>query len=212
MAAATVQAPPPGVYTAYPRDPRTDRSNLIALEAIGLAARDPQTGALVAEPGALTLHPLGEQVGARSQLTATGRPGFLETLPVRVRQVRGDRAAGQAIAPGTVRRNVAWPIVGGGGRGAFSSTANSRPGGPGRGFQLTAVTEYILTSLRLMLPRPDQWVVAGVKPLIPEGPDGQHPHFPMALQGSGWPVVAPTVPSFSSRVPLLRPAGLVSNT
>lgn len=208
----TRQRKGPGPYQLR-RDPATDRGNLVDLATIGLASRDPVTLTLVATPGALAENLGGRQTGIVQARTRVGRPGLVHTDPFRVLQpaAPNDAGPGPILAPGTVRRNVEWPLIGGGGRGEFSSTANTRPGGPGRGFQLTKLAEYIISSLALRVGGglSLSWPVAGVKPLIGEGPDASHRHT-MLRQASGWPVVAPAVPSFSSRVPLLRPRNLVS--
>jgi hypothetical protein len=212
MAAPVKGIVPRGGVYAIPTDPSTDRTNLVGLESVGLARRDPQTGQVLDGAAELATHPLGLQTRPGVTLTPAGRPGFARTGNLTtVVEPRLDRVSLPAIAPGTIRRNVDWPIEGGGGRGLFSSTANEGGGGPGRAFQVTAVSEYFLSTLRMMLPRSLSWVVTGAKPLIPEGPDGQHYHSELAA-ASGWPVVQPVVPSYASRVPLLRPRSLVSQT
>lgn len=214
MDVGTRQRGGPGAYRLR-RDQATDRGNLTDLATVGLAFRDPQTLALVPTPGALAESLGGLQVGVVPSRTRVGRPALRFTVPfVPVQPAApNDAGPGPILGPGTVRRNVEWPLIGGGGRGGFSSTANDRPGGPGRGFQLTKVGEYLISSLFLRVGGglSLSWPVAGVKPLIGEGPDASHRHR-MAARASGWPVVAPSVPSFSSRVPLLRPRNLSSVT
>ena len=204
----------PGAYQLR-RDPTTDRGNLVDLATVGLAYRDPTSLQLVPVAGALAENLGGRQVGVIVSRSKAGRPVLRRTDPFRAVTPRApnDAGPGPVLAPGTVRRDVAWPLVGGGGRGDFSSTANARPGGPGRAFQPTKVIEYVISSLALRLGGGLSlaWPVAGVKPLIGQGPDATHRHRMLAA-ASGWPVVAPSVPSFSSRVPLLRPRSLVSTT
>lgn len=209
-AAAAAVRRPPGVYS-YPRDPATDRSTVDDFESVGLAAVDPATGLVVLAPNALAQHLLGRQVGARPIASRVGRPARDTVKEFRPSTQPTNPPALVSNAPGSIRRNLVWPIVGGGGVGLFSSTANGHPGGPGLAFEVTGVAEYYLSTLRRLLPRALSWVVAGPKPPIAEGPDGQHAHR-MGAWASGWPVVAPTVPSYSARVPLRRPQGLVSNT
>lgn len=201
----------PGPYQLR-RDPATDRGNLTDLETVGLAFRDPSTGLLVASPAAVTENLGGRQVGNVHPFTAAGRAGLRVTQVFRAVGRGRSNYAGltPVLAPGTIRRDVTYPLVGGGGAGPFSSTANTRPGGPGRAFQPTPTSDYLISSLHLQLSRPLRWVIAGVKPLIGEGPDASHRHN-MLGRASGWPVVAASVPSFSAQVPLRRPRNLVSN-
>jgi hypothetical protein len=231
MTVGSRQRSGPGAYRLR-RDPSTDRGNLTDLATVGLAYRDPsgavQPGgatpsagpyavipALVATPGATAENLGGRQVGIVPAVSKVGRPALRHTLPFRVLQpaAPNDAGLGPVLAPGTIRRNVEWPLIGGGGRSGFSATANGRPGGPGRGFELTKVMEYLISSIALRRGGGISlsWPVAGVKPLIGEGPDASHRHS-MLGRASGWPVVAPSVPSFSSRVPLLRPRNLSSTT
>jgi hypothetical protein len=214
MTALARQRKGPGPYQLR-RDPTTDRGNLTDLATVGLAYRDPATLTLVPTPGAEAESIGGRQIGIVATVTSVGRPALLHTLPFRVLQPRApnDAGPGPILAPGTIRRNVAWPLNGGGGLSGFSSTANMRTGGPGRAFQVTKVMEYVLSSLFLRSGGGLSlaWPVAGVKPLIGQGPDATHRHR-MVAAASGWPVVAPSVPSFSSRVPLLRPRNLVSTS
>lgn len=194
---------------ALPRDRATDRSNLVDLQTIGLAARDPQTGLLVPVDPAWNM---GRQVGVDDGLDGkTGRPDGARQDPIVVQARDPDAAPPVAFAPGSIRRNVTWPAEGNGGKGQFSWASNqaSDPGAP---FQVTGVAEYVISSLHLQLSRALSWVVAGVKPAIPAGPAGQHGTGQVLRAATGWPVVAPQVPSYSARVPLLRPRDLVSQS
>lgn len=184
-------------------DQGTDRSTLVDLQTVGLATRDPKTGELVRAPGLS----VGRMTATGPALSKVDRPDQWVNPQVRVQARQLNRDAGGVLAPGTVRRNVAWPVRQNGGRGLFSSAANMAAGPGGRAFKATGVTEYLVSSLHLMLARPLSWVVAGVKPLIPEGPTGQTPSIQLSA-ASGWPVLAPQIPSYGSRVPLLRPRGL----
>jgi hypothetical protein len=201
----------PGLYQLR-RDPATDRSNLNDLETVGLAFLDPATGLLVASPAAVTENLGGRQVGVVAAFTPAGRAGLRVTQVFRALGRGRSNYAGltPVLAPGTIRRDVTYPLVGGGGAGPFSKTANTRPGGPGIAFQPSNTTDYLVSSMHLQLPRALRWVVAGVKPLIGEGPDASHRHN-MLGRASGRPVIAAQVPSFSSQIPLLRPRNLVSN-
>jgi len=215
---------PVGRYR-LPRSGATDRGNLTDLATVGLAYRDPnllQPGgargaipALVAAPAATAENLGGRQTGRVAAFTRTGRPALQHDVPfdpVTKVSPSVDAGPGPVLASGTVRRNVEWPLLGGGGRGEFSGTANGRPGGPGRAFEVTPVDEYIISSLHLQLPLPLSAPVAGVKPPILNGPDATHRNRLWHARSSGWPVVAPSVPSFSARVPLVRPRNLVSAT
>lgn len=209
-----------------PRDPRTDRGNLTDLATVGLAVRTDQAlqpggsrgpvPALVAVPAATAENLGGNQVGVVAQFTRQGRPALSRVDRFRAVQTVSpsvDSGPGPVLLAGTIRRDVAWPLVGGGGRGEFSATANARPGGPGRAFDVTAVLEYVISSVAARVGGGLSllWPVAGVKPLIGQGPDATHRHR-MLGRASGWPMVAPSVPSYGSRVPLLRPRGLVSQS
>jgi len=189
-----------------PRDPATDQSN-------------PETWATlepVAPDGTLARISLGRASRTTSARDpATGRPAFYDAEPVLV-QARSENSGliPRAVSPGTIRRNVVWPVEELGAPGLFSWAANVHADGRPRFFQVTGVAEYIISSLALQLARPLSWVVAGVKPQLPDGPDAaiQAARFRGYQQGSGWPVVAPQVPSYGSRVPLLRPSGLATTS
>ena len=185
-----------------PRDPATDQSRPV----------DWQTIEPVAPDGTLARIPSGRQVRTTKTDTAVGRPGRFKTRPLLVQARDPLAAAPKAISPGTVRRNVVWPVEETGNRGLFSWASNSAPN-PGRFFQVTGVAEYVISSLALQLSRPLKWVVTGQKPVLAQGPDQalQVRRFRGYQQGTGWPVIAPAVPSYSARIPLLRPRGLVSN-
>ena len=195
-----------------PRDPATDRSNLVTLQTIGLAYQDPQ---VVSNPQQLA--PVNPRVslGRATRTTATvsaktGRPDFYGSEPVLVQARNLNALPAQAIGPGTIRRNVRYQIDGAGIRGLFSA-ASSSSANPSKLVDPTSPLVYLASSLWLQLSRPLMWVVTGKKPLFPDGPSGQHYHVELA-RASGWPVIAPNVPSFGARVPLLRPPGLVANT
>ena len=187
-----------------PRDPATDQSRPV----------DWQTFEPVNPDGTLARFPLGGQVRTTSlRSKRTGRPSRFRVRPVLVQAVDPRVQVPRAISPGTIRRNVVWPTEEVGATGLFSAAANTHPEGHPRFFQVTGVAEYIISSLALQLSRPLSWVTAGAKPLLPDGTDAavQVRRFRGFQQASGWPVVAPSVPSYGSRVPLLRPRGLVSN-
>lgn len=178
-----------------PRDPATDRSNAQNWQDMGQG-----------QPV-----PLGRSRRLTAQVDSrTRRPVRWRNTPVRVQARNLSQAAPVRLAPGTIRRNVVFPTRGHGGRGLFSWTANRSEPNPGRPFQVTNPARYLVSSLHLGLAAPLKWPILGAKPPVPEGPQGQRLRR-MAGPSTGWPVVAPTVPSFGSRVPLLRPRGLVSN-
>lgn len=194
-----------------PRDRATDQSNLEVWRTLGFAATDPQTGELVA-----TTQP-PPNLGRQTRTTPvtdpkTGRPDFYRPEPILVQERNLRALAPKAIGPGTIRRNVVFPLGGGnsgsGGTRSLYSCAGSASGDAPRLFEPSNPAEYIVSSVHLQLSRPLAWVVAGRKPSIPDGPHGQHAHI-SAARATGFPVVAPNVPSFGSRVPLLRPPSLV---
>lgn len=185
-----------------PRDPATDQSNLVEWSTLEPTPPD----------GLLPRLALGRQVSLKPQLTRVGRPGFYGVTPVLVQARDSRAAAAKAIGPGTIRRNVVWPTEEIGSRGLFGWAGNAATAA-GRFFQVTGVKEYIVSSLHLQLARPLPWVVTGQKPPLSQGVDqvAQSRRFRGYQQGSGWPVIAPSIPSYSARVQLLRPRGLVSN-
>ncbi len=205
-AQALIEATPP-----LPRDRATDKSNLIVWQTLGLAVRDPQTGELASSTPPPNL-------GRQTRTTAvvddkTGRPDFYKPERVIV-QARNLRAlAPKAIGPGTIRRNVTFPLGGGpigsGGSRSLYSAAGSASGDAPKLFEPSNPAEYIASSVHLQLARPLPTVVAGAKPSIPDGPSGQHTGI-SAAHSTGWPVVAPNVPSFGSRVAPIRPQSLVT--
>jgi hypothetical protein len=185
-----------------PRDPATDQSRPVEWSTVEPVNPD----------GTLARIPSGRQVSLKPQLTPVGRTGFWKTRPVMVQARDGRAAAAKAISPGTIRRNVTWPVEETGGRSLFSWAGNAAPD-HGRFFQVTGVTEYVISSLALQLARPLKWVITGQKPALAKGVDQQVQirRFRGYQQASGWPMIAPAVPSYGARVPLLRPRGLVSN-
>ncbi len=201
-----IEATPP-----LPRDRATDKSNILVWETLGLAVRDPQTGELVPS----TPPPnLGQQTRTTPVTDdVTGRPDFYKPERVIV-QARNLRAlAPKAIGPGTIRRNVTWPLGGGpigsGGLRSLYSEAGSASGDAPRLFEPSNPAEYVASSVHLQLARPLPTVVAGRKPSIPDGPSGSHTGV-VHSHSTGWPVVAPNVPSFGSRVAPIRPQALVT--
>lgn len=197
-----ISTPPP-----LPRDPATDQSTLVDRQAIGLAVTDPETGVLV-ETVKVSL---GRSTRTTSMLTKTGRPGFWKSRPFIVQARNLSAAAPVAFAPGTLRGNTIGPIVGLPSRGLYDRVTlqAASPAGPPVG--LTGVVGYLLSSLHLMLARPNPAVVSGqANANVTPGPAGQHAHV-MGAPASGFPVIAPRIPSYGSRIPLLRPPTLITN-
>jgi hypothetical protein len=118
-----------------------------------------------------------------------------------------------AISPGTIARNIRYQQNGIASPGFFSWAANQPdlppPGPVPAALEPSRVDEYYLSSLALGLPDSAPWVVAGHERPQP-GPDGfQSRPGIMGQPSTGWPVVSPSIPSYGSRVPLLRPRTLI---
>jgi hypothetical protein len=194
----SVQQVPPDPL-ALPRDPATDKSN----------RTDRQTVGLQDEP---TVN-LGAQVATnRSRFrTPVGRPGFWGGAGRLILQARRlDVAAPLAVGAGTIRRELDWPVREVGATGYMSWAANETGDlRRGRFHQVTAAHDYYVSS-DWIPPNFDQWPVTGHKPALPA--DWRPLPSVMADLSTGWPVLAPTVPSFGARVPLRRPRGVVSVT
>lgn len=170
-----------------PRDPATDQATPAELVTVGLAGNP-------APPIVL-----GRQVKTTDP-DDTVRPAerSLDT------EERG------TLAPGTIRRNVSYEVNGARGQGFFSWASNAI--GEALGFvpARPPQDEYLVSSLFLGLPDSLATVVSGTVKTAPGlEPFRQRPTI-QAQPSTGWPVEAPVIPSYGSRVPLRRPRGLVS--
>lgn len=195
------------------RDPAVDQTTPLGFASVGLADNpDPPV-------------PLGPQTspinwGTGSRRTPAGRPGCWQTdvfrpgsrgsngeLDLNSPQVPEGRGT---LAPGTIRRNVQYVKNGIPGPGFFSWAANKL--GFALGFEPARdpQDEYVVSSLFLGLADSLATVVSGsVKP-APGLEPFRAGETVQAQASTGWPVLAPQIPSFGSRVPLRRPRGLVT--
>lgn len=187
---------------ALPRDPATDRSNETDWAALGLdgqPVRPSLGGQTATDPG--------------RAFTRTGMPGLWRDEPVLVQGRDLDWLPLPAISPGQVRRNIRLPQDGIPVPGFFSWAANEQCAPAGRSQAATEpsrVDEYLLTERTLQLPDSAPWVVAGYERPQPGLEGFQSPPGVQGQPGTGWPVLAPEIPSYGSRVPLRRPRGLVT--
>jgi hypothetical protein len=186
-----------GVYRLA-RDPAVDRSTRVSLESVGLAD-NPLPPAV-----------LGRQVTAKSSRTPAGRPGRFITALFRPQERDLDHENRGTLAPGTIRRNVTYDVNGARGQGFFSWAANAIGEAVGFVPARPPQDEYVVSSLFLQLPDSLATVVSGtIKPAPGLEPFRQRPTV-QAQPSTGWPVLAPQIPSYGSRVPLRRPRGLSS--
>lgn len=181
------------------RDRATDQSNSDDWQTIGLED----------VPGGPNL---GNQVTDPSRfLTPVGSPGRFRSGRVIIQERSLDTAPEPNLAPGTIRRNIIYPPYQIGVAGKFSWAAN-RQGElpPGRvPLEPSRVSDYYQSTTFLGLPDPAPWAITGDRPQPGLAPFPSRPTVQFN-SGSGWPVLAPTVPSFGSRVPLRRPRTLLS--
>lgn len=183
------------------RDPATDQSNAVSLETLGLAGNPAQPSVL------------GTQVTSeRVFFTDQGRPGQWEGQAPKVAERDSDAMVPRGIAAGTIRRNVRYPTNLIQVQALYSWTDNDPCFSPGTLDPLlnTVQDEYVVSSTFRSLEDSSPTVVSGtVKPA-----PGLEPFRPtpgvMGQPGTGWPVLQPAIPSFGSRIPLLRPRGLVA--
>jgi hypothetical protein len=185
-----------------PRDPATDQSNMLSLATLGLEGNPSPPVSL------------GRQVTNPARFfTRKGRPARWRGQRPKVGDRVLDAMVPPQISPGTVRRNIRMPANGIQVQGFFSWAANVADFGPSPApgtVQNEQTDEYLVTSMALQLPDPLPTVVSEtVKPAPGLEPFRPQPGI-MGQQGTGWPVLQPAVPSFGSRVPLLRPRGLVA--
>lgn len=187
----------------FPRDPAVDHATPAALATVGLAGNPDPPVSLGAQSSPLT-------AGGMLRRTDVGRPGRFRLVPFRPQVRDTDHEERGTLAPGTIRRNVRYAINGIPVPSFFSWAANDRPTietlDPARPPQ----DEYLVSSLHLHLPDSLATVVSGSsKPAPGLEPFRQRPTI-QAQASTGYPVVAPQIPSYGSRVPLRRPRGLVA--
>lgn len=187
----------------FARDPAVDQASREAFASVGLAGNPDPPAPLGAQTSPLTS-------GGLTRFTRAGRPGRFRLIPFRPQERDGNHENRGTLAPGTVRRNVRYAINGTPVPGFFSWAANALAFldvlDPARPPQ----DEYVVSSLFQGLPDPLPTVVSGTEKKAPGlEPFRQVPTI-QAQPSTGYPVVAPQIPSYGSRVPLRRPRGLVS--
>ena len=185
------------------RDPAVDRTTPQGFATVGLAGNPDPPAPLGAQTSELN-------AGGQPRETPAGRPGRfrLQGFRPQARDLAHERRG--TLAPGTIRRNVRYPINGIPVPSFFSWAANDEcvidelfPARPPQ-------DEYLVSSAHLQLPDSLATVVSGTKKPAPGlEPFRQAPTI-QAGPSTGYPVVAPQIPSYGSRVPLRRPRGLVT--
>lgn len=197
------QVPVPADPLALPRDRATDQSNQVDRAALGLEAD-------------LTLNLGRQETDRRRFVTRAGRPGRFREGRVIMLSPDGNFSPMPAIGAGSIARNVRYPQNAIASPGYFSWAANQPdlppPGPQPAATEPTRVDEYYLSSLFLGLPDSAPWVVAGETRPQPGLAGFQSKPGVMGQPGTGWPVLAPQIPSYGSRVPLLRPRTLVGSS
>jgi hypothetical protein len=189
---------PRGGDYRLPRDPAVDHTTPQGFETVGLAG-DPFPPVV-----------LGSQTSHKSHATPAGRPGFWRLIPFRPQERSLDRLQGTTVAPGTIRRNVQYSKNGIPAPGLFSWAANLITYALGFEPARPPQDEYLVSSHHLMLADSLATVVSGTTKTAPGLEPFRGGATVQAGPSTGWPVVAPQIPSYGSRVPLRRPRGLVS--
>jgi hypothetical protein len=181
-----------------PRDPAVDSTTPNGFANVGLAGN----------PDAPVV--LGRQTSTRGQETPVGRPGRFHTLAFRPQARNLNREQRGTLAPGTIRRNVEYAINGMRGIGFFSWAANELGNTLGFAPARPPQDEYLVSSLHLQLPDSLATVVSETQKPAPGLEPFRQNATVQAGASTGWPVLAPQIPSYGSRVPLRRPRGLVT--
>ncbi len=187
----------------FPRDPAVDRTTPQGFANVGLAGNPDPPVVLGAQTSEL-------EAGDESRRTSAGRPGRfrLQAFRPQARDLNHERRG--TLAPGTIRRNVRYPINGIPVPSFFSWAANDECVADSLDPARPPQDEYLVSSVHLMLPDSLATVVSGSsKPAPGLEPFRQEPTV-QAGPSTGYPVVAPQIPSYGSRIPLRRPRGLVS--
>lgn len=186
------------------RDPAVDHSTPIQHATVGLADNPDPPTTLGAQSSDRVLADGG------TRRTRAGRPGKWRTALFRPAARDLDHENRGTLAPGTIRRNVRYPINGIPVRSFFSWAGNDACAvdrlDPARPPQ----DEYLVSSAHLMLPDSLATVVSGTKKPAPGLEPFRGGATVQAGASTGYPVVAPQIPSYGSRVPLRRPRGLVT--
>lgn len=196
------QLPVPADPYALARDRATDQSNDVDRASLGLEEN-------------VTLD-LGSQVATVKgrTLTRAGRPGLFREGRTVIQERRLDVEPMPAIGAGTINREITYPPDGIAVPGFFNVAANQPslppPGAARATLEPSRVSEYYMSSLWLGLPDSAPWVITGERPQPGLQGFQSRPGI-QAQPGTGWPVVAPEIPSYGSRVPLLRPRTLIGS-
>ncbi len=195
------QVPVPADPYALPRDRATDQSNAVDRASLGLEDDvSLDLGVQVTDP--------------RRFVTRTGSPGRWREGRVLMQERNLQFYAEPAIGPGTINRNIDYPSKGQATPGFFSWAANAPdlppPGPVPEALEPSRVSEYYMSSLWLGQADSAPWVITGERPQPGLSGFQSRPGV-MAQAATGWPVVAPEVPSFGSRVPLRRPRTLIAS-
>ena len=187
----------------FPRDPAVDHETPQGYASVGLAGNpDP--------PTSLGRQSSDRNSGGTPRRTRAGRPGRFVTSLFNPRERDLSREERGTLAPGTIRRNIRYPINGIPVPGLFSWAANEACVADTLDPTRAPQDEYLVTSTHLMLPDSLATVVAGSTKPAPGLEPFRGGATIQAGPSTGYPVVAPQIPSYGSRVPLRRPRGLVT--
>lgn len=187
-----------GGESRFPRDPAVDQTQPLGFATVGLADNP--------DPPVV----LGAQTSRRGEQTPSGRPGRFRTIAFRPQARDLDHENRGTLAPGTIRRNVQYAINGVRGSGFFSWAANELGSAFGFVPARPPQDEYLVSSVHLQLPDSLATVVSGSVKAAPGLEPFRAGATVQAGASTGWPVYAPQIPSYGSRIPLRRPRGLVT--
>lgn len=200
-------------YRTIARDPAVDQTTPQGFRSVGLAGNPDPPVVL----GPQTSH-LNDGTGERR--SKQGRPTCWKTSVFRPRERDLNRegpgsqkdGAGErgTLVPVNVRRNVQYAKNGIPAPGFFSWAANVL--GWAFGFEPARPPqdEYLVSSHFLGIADSLATVVSGTTKPAPGLEPFRGGATVQAGASTGWPVIAPQIPSYGSRVPLRRPRGLVA--
>jgi hypothetical protein len=185
------------------RDPAVDQTQPFGFAAVGLAYNPDPPVVLGAQTSKLN-H------GSGSRRTKVGRPGCWVTAPFAPHVRDTDHEVRGTLAPGSIRRNVDYAINGIPCASFFSWAANKLGFAVGFEPARKPQSEYLVSSVFLGIRDSLATVVSGTVKAAPGLEPFRGGATVQAGASTGWPVIAPQIPSFGSRVPLRRPRGLVT--
>lgn len=188
----------------FSRDPAVDHSTPQGYASVGLAGNPDPPTTLGAQSSELSA---GSSTPGR---TRAGRPGRFVTALFNPRSRDLSREERGTLAPGTIRRNIRYPINGIPVPGLFSWAANEPCVADTLDPTRPPQDEYLVSSVHLQLPDSLATVVSGTTKRAPGLEPFRGGATIQAGPSTGYPVVAPQIPSYGSRVPLRRPRGLVT--